>query len=91
MPRINSINFYQNRPKIKILAKKNKKILSAEGSAPTPHASSGWGPCPQTPIASGGWGICPQTLATPLLPPIADFWLRACMKKNLLHVTAGLH
>ena len=26
--------------------------------------------------------------ATP--PPIADFWLGACMKKNLLHVTAGL-
>ena len=24
-------------------------------------------------------------------PSIANFWLRACLKKNLLHVTAGIH
>ena len=41
-----------------------------------------------TPIASGGWGIRPQT---PQRPLIANFWLRACLKKNLLHVTAGIH
>ena len=34
-------------------------------------------------------GVLPPDPTTP--PPIADFWLRACMKKNLLHVTAGLH
>ena len=35
MPRINSINFYQNRPKIKLfLPKKIKKFSSAGGSAP---------------------------------------------------------
>ena len=56
---------------------------------PTPYASGGWGPCPQTPIASGGWGIHPQTPQRP--PPHRRFWLRACTKKNLLHVTAGLH
>ena len=56
---------------------------------PRPYASGGRGSCPQTPIASGGWGIRSQTPQR--LPPIADFWLRACMKKNLLHVTAGLH
>ena len=31
-----------------------------------------------------------QTPATPPPHPIADFWLRACVKKNLLHVAAGL-
>ena len=25
------------------------------------------------------------------VPPIANFWLRACLKKNLLHVTAGIY
>ena len=25
------------------------------------------------------------------VPPIANFWFRACLKKNLLHVTAGIH
>ena len=25
------------------------------------------------------------------VPPIANFWLRACLKKNLPHVTAGIH
>ena len=47
------------------------------------------GALPPTPIASGGWGIRPQTPATS--PPIANFWLRACLKKNLQHVTAGIH
>ena len=75
--------------KLSYFCQKNKKISSAGESAPTPYASSGWGPCPQTPIASGGWGIRPQTPATP--PPLADFGLPACMKKSLLHVTAGLH
>ena len=61
---------------------------SAGGSDPTPYASGGWGLAPQTSIASGGWGTAPRPRNT---SPIADFWLRACMKKNLLHVTAGLH
>ena len=49
--------------KLSYFCQKNKKFSSAGGSAPTPHASGGWGPCPQTLIASGGWGICPQTRA----------------------------
>ena len=55
---------------------------------PAPYASVGLGSCPQTPISYGDWWIRPQT---PQRLPIADFWLRACMKKILLHVTAGLH
>ena len=55
---------------------------------PTPYASGGWRSCPHIPIASGGWGIRPRPRNT---YPTADFWLRACMKKNLLHVTSGLH
>ena len=70
-----SINFYQNRPEIKLFLPKKYKIFQRRGSAPTPYAS-------------GGWGI---RLQTPATPPIADFWLRACMKKNLLQVTTGLH
>ena len=35
--------------KLSYSCQKNKKFSSAEGSAPTPHASGGWGPCPQTP------------------------------------------
>ena len=34
MPRIESINFYQNRPKIKLFLPKNTNFLSAGGSAP---------------------------------------------------------
>ena len=34
---------------------------------------------------------CLRWLGDPPPPPIADFWLRVCMKKNLLHVIAGLH
>ena len=46
MPRINSIDFYQNRPKIKLFLPKNKNFSRAGGSAPTPCPSGGWGPCP---------------------------------------------
>ena len=60
MPSINSINFYQNRPKIVISQK--KKSSSAGVSAPTPPVA---GFLPQTPIAPGGWGIRSQTPATP--------------------------
>ena len=89
MPRINSINFYQNRLKIKLFLPKKSFFRVLGYPTPTPYASGGWRSCPQTPIASGGWGIRLQTPQR--LPPIADFWLHACMKKNLLHVTAGLH
>ena len=89
MPRINGINFYQNRPKIKLFLPKKQFFFECWGIRP-PH--------PMPPVA----GVLPPDLnclrwlgdpppdpATP--PAIADFWLRACMKKNLLHVTAGLH
>ena len=41
------------------------------------------------PHASSVWVLAPRPPQRP--PSIADFWLLACMKKNLLHVTAGLH
>ena len=87
MPRINSIDFYQNRPKIVIFAKKIK-IFESWGSAPTPYASGGWGPCPRPQLPPVVGGSAPRP---PQRPPIANFWLRACSKKNLLHVTAGIH
>ena len=62
MPRINGINFYQNRSKIKLFLPKKKVFFRVlVDPTPTPYASGGWGSCPQTPIASGGWGICSQT------------------------------
>ena len=90
MPRINSINFYQNRSKIKLFLPKKNFFFERWGIRP-PHPM---------PLVAGGlapepnylrWlGDPPPEPATPP-PPIADFWLRACMKKNLLLVTAGLH
>ena len=74
--------------KLSYFAKKSF-FSSAGGSDPHTLCLQWLGVLPQTLIASNGWGICPQNPATP--PPIADFWLRACMNKNLLHVTAGLH
>ena len=77
MPRINSIDFYQNRPKIKLLLpKKLAKITVAGGLAPDPNCLRWLGDPPPDPRN---------------VPPIADFWLRACLKKYLLHVTAGIH
>ena len=61
MPRINGINFYQNRSKIVIFAKKNFFFRVLVDPTPTPYASAGWGSCPQTSIISGGWGIRSQT------------------------------
>ena len=88
MPRINGINFYQNRSKIKLFLPKKSFFRVLVDPTPTPYAYSSWGSCPQTPIASGGWGSAPRPHNA---SPIADFWLSACMKKNLLRVTAGLH
>ena len=61
MPRINSINFYQKMPKIKLFLPKKQFFSSAGDPTPTPYASGGWRSCSQTPIASGGWEIRPQT------------------------------
>ena len=89
MPRINSIDFYQSRPKIVIYAKKIKEISSIGGSAPHTLRLRCLGALPLDPN-------CLRWLGD-LLPdphnasPHADFWLRACMKKNLLHIPAGLH
>ena len=40
-----------------------------------PPAAGGFAHRP--PLASGGWGLRPQT---PKIAPIANFWLRACLK-----------
>ena len=71
MPRINGINFYQNRPKIKLFLPKKSFFRVLVDPTPIPYASGGWGSCPQTPIASGVWGIRPQTPQH--LPPLQIF------------------
>ena len=89
MPRINSIDFYQNRPKIKLFLPK-KIIIFRELGDPPLHPM---------PTVAGGLAFdpnCLRWLGDPPpdprnVPPIANFWLRACLKKNLLHVTAGIH
>ena len=89
MPRINSIDFYQNRSKIKLFLPKKIKIFRALGDPPLhpmPPVAGGLAPDPK----------CLRWLGDPPpdprnVPPFADFWLRACLKKNLLHVTAGIH
>ena len=63
MPRINNINFYQNRPKIKLFFPKNKFIFRVlVDPTPTPYASGGWGPCPrpQLPPVVGGSALRPR-------------------------------
>ena len=60
MPRINSINFYQNRPKIVISQKKKIRALGY----PPPRLR--WlGSCPQTPIAPVVGGSAPRPRNAP--------------------------
>ena len=89
MPRINGITFYQNRSKIKLFLPKESFFSSAGGSDPHTLCLRLLEVLPPD-LNYLRWlgGPLPDP-TTP--PPIADFWLRACMKKNLLHVTAGLH
>ena len=54
MLRFESINFYQNIPKIKLFLQKKmqlnaKKCKCKKKEPPDPRASSDWGLCPQTP------------------------------------------
>ena len=50
MPRFKSINFYQNRPKFKLVLPKNTKFLSVGGYVPQngPYLRQ-TGACPKTP------------------------------------------
>ena len=89
MPRINGINFYQNRSKIKLFVPKKKFFFECwwiRPPHPMPSVAGGLAPKPQLPLVVGESAPRPHNAS-----PIADFWLRACMKKSLLHVTAGLH
>ena len=63
MPDFESINFYQNKAKIKLLLQKKKFFLIARGSAPKP------------PMVSGGMGGASRPQKETL--PHADFWLLA--------------
>ena len=71
MPRINSIDFYQNRPKIKLFCQKNKNFSKAGGSAPTHYASGGWGPCPRPQLPPVVGGSAPRPPQRP--PPLQIF------------------
>ena len=89
MPRINGINFYHNRSKLSYFCQKKKVFFECwwiRSPHPMPPVAGGLAPRPQLPPVVGGSAPRPCNTS-----PIADFWLRACMKKNLLHVTAGLH
>ena len=61
MPHFKGINFYQTRPKIKLLLLKTYEIFGC------------WELCPRPPTASCSWGFCPHNPKQS--PPIADFWL----------------
>ena len=89
MPRINGINFYQNSLKLSYFCQKKSFFSSAGGSNPHTLCLRWLRVFPPDPNCLRWLGDPPPDPATP--PPIADFWLRAFMKKNLLHVTAGLH
>ena len=83
---------------MKLFLQKNAKFSSAGGSAPrppclrrlgalppNPQPPEAGGFAPRPPLASGGWGLRPQTPQT--APPIANFWLRACLSVQLIAVT----
>ena len=81
MPHLKNINFYQNRPKIKLFLQKNAKFSSAGGSAPDPRASGGWGLRPQPPQTHPPHCkfLATRMLQTPnTQPPIADIWAWSC-------------
>ena len=61
MPRFKNINFYQNRPKIKLFLQKNAKFFVFCGLRT------------QTPVPLAAGGFAPRP---PKHPPIAKFWLR---------------
>ena len=64
MPRINSIDFYQNRPKIKIFLPKKYKFFERWGIRPYTLCLRWLGALPPTPIVYGVWEIRPQIPAT---------------------------
>ena len=73
MPRIKSIKFQQNIPKIKLFLQTMQNLLCAEGSAPKPPCLQRLGallPDPQL-SAAGGFDLRPPNTA-----PLANFWLR---------------
>ena len=78
----------------------NFRALGAPPPDPVPPAAGGFAPNPQPPaagdlapeppLASGGWGLRSQTPQT-APPPIANFWLRACVRPlvSLLEQSSG--
>ena len=84
MPRFNSINFYQNRPKIKIFLPKKYKIFERWGSALRPPSSGGWGFHLQTPNCLRRWGTLPPDPAT--VPP--NFRFLATFLYHIMIITS---
>ena len=77
-------------PKMKLVFQKNAKFSNAGGSAPrtpslrqlgapppNPQFPAAGGFAPRPPLTSSGWGLRPQTQKQ---PPIANFWLHACLQ-----------
>ena len=73
MPRIDSINFYQNRPKIKLFLPKKEKYFERLGihpPHPMPQVAGGFALGPQLPLVVGG--SAPRPPQRPL-PPLQIF------------------
>ena len=81
--------FIKTGLKLSYFCQKNKKFSSAGRSVLHSLCLRWLGALLPDPNCLRWLGDPPPDPATSL--SIADFWLRACMKKNLLHVTAGLH
>ena len=71
--------FNQNSPKMSYFCKKMQNFRALGAPPPDPRASGGWGICPQTPSLRQR-GAFPQAPKTAL--PIANFWLRACIRPH---------
>ena len=80
---------------MKLFCKKTQNFRALGAPPPDPRASGGWGLCPQTPSLRRLGASPPDPIGRrrlgapppdpPNSPPIANFWLRACL---ILHISA---
>ena len=69
--------------KLSYFCQKNKNFSRTGGSAPLhPMPPVAGGPCPRPQLPPVVGGSAPQTPGNVPPPPIADFWLRACLKEK---------
>ena len=66
--------------KLSYFCQKNKIFSRAGGSAPTPYAYGGWGPCPRPQLPPVVGGSAPRPLQRP--PPLQIFGYKFLIKKK---------